>query len=94
MTLDDESTHTRKRLLGLALVALVLASSVQAWAAGAVHRFQVDGLACPFCSYGIEKQLNAIPGNDCGPCIQRTLFKLAKIKIETNRLTQSAYVLE
>ena len=62
MALDDNSTLTRKCLLGLALVAFLLASGVQAWAAGAVHRFQVDGLACPFCSYGIEKQLQAIPG--------------------------------
>ena len=37
------------------------AGTLQAWA-GSVHRFQVNGLACPFCSYGIEKQLKAIPG--------------------------------
>ena len=78
MTLDDESTLTRKRLLGLALVALVLTSSVQAWAAGAVHRFQVDGLACPFCSYGIEKQLKAIPG-----------VKAVSISIKTGTVTVS-----
>ena len=50
------------RRIGLALAILVLVSGVQAWAAGAVHRFQVDGLACPYCTYGIEKQLRAIPG--------------------------------
>ena len=31
-------------------------------AAAGVYKFKVDGLACPFCSYGVEKQLKAIPG--------------------------------
>ena len=30
--------------------------------AGTTHRVGVDGLACPFCAYGIEKQLSALPG--------------------------------
>lgn len=51
-----------KHLLRLAVIALVLAGGLEAWAAGAAHSFQVDGLACPFCSYGVEKQLRAIPG--------------------------------
>jgi len=28
----------------------------------AVYTLQADGLACPFCAYGIEKQLNHIDG--------------------------------
>ena len=28
----------------------------------AVYTVQADGLACPFCAYGIEKQLNRIDG--------------------------------
>lgn len=28
----------------------------------AVYSLQVDGLGCPFCAYGIEKQLSAIEG--------------------------------
>jgi mercuric ion binding protein len=28
----------------------------------AVYAVQVDGLACPFCAYGIEKQLTRIDG--------------------------------
>lgn len=30
----------------------------------AVYALQVDGLGCPFCVYGIEKQLSAIDGVD------------------------------
>jgi len=51
----------RKYLIHLTLLAMLFAGSVQAWAAS-VHSFKVDGLACPFCSYGVEKQLKAIPG--------------------------------
>ncbi len=40
---------------------MLFAGTIQAWAAS-VHKFQVDGLACPFCSYGVEKQLKAITG--------------------------------
>ena len=35
-----------------------------AWAAAASYRLQVDGLACPFCAYGIEKKLTALEGVD------------------------------
>ncbi|MBI1330933.1 MAG: copper chaperone [Alphaproteobacteria bacterium] len=31
-------------------------------AAPARYKIVVDGLACPFCAYGIEKKLNAIDG--------------------------------
>ena len=51
----------RKYLLHLTVLAILFAGNIQAWA-GSVHSFKVDGLACPFCSYGIEKQLKAIPG--------------------------------
>lgn len=30
--------------------------------APATYRLHVDGLACPFCAYGIEKKLKAIDG--------------------------------
>jgi len=51
----------RKYLLHFAVLAVLFAGTVQAWAAS-VHSFKVDGLACPFCSYGVEKQLKSIPG--------------------------------
>lgn len=45
--------------LGIFLTALLLCwSSAQA----ATYELEVDGLACPFCAYGIEKQLLALDG--------------------------------
>jgi len=44
--------------------ALAVIWAFGAWAAGASYRLQVAGLACPFCAYGIEKQLNALEGVD------------------------------
>ncbi len=35
-----------------------------AFAAGTHYEMRVDGLACPFCAYGIEKKLKAIEGTD------------------------------
>ncbi|MFC3284932.1 heavy-metal-associated domain-containing protein [Litchfieldella rifensis] len=46
--------------LFLALVAAVV--STAALAAGPSYQIEVDGLACPFCAYGIEKQLGKIEG--------------------------------
>lgn len=44
----------------LALVAALFATA--ALAASPTYELKVDGLACPFCAYGIEKQLNRIEG--------------------------------
>lgn len=48
------------------LVALLIGFLLPAPAAGAedqaVYTLQADGLACPFCAYGIEKQLTRIAG--------------------------------
>lgn len=43
-------------VLSLALI------SVSAFAAQQAYKLRVDGLACPFCAYGVEKKLNAIKG--------------------------------
>ncbi len=48
------------RLTGL-IVGLAMMSAA-ALAAPPAYRLSVDGLACPFCSYGIEKQLSEIDG--------------------------------
>lgn len=66
---------TRKFLLPLFVLAILLAGTLQVWAAS-VHSFKVDGLACPFCSYGVEKQLKAIPG-----------VKGVRISIKTSTVT-------
>lgn len=44
----------------MALGLLVVTAA--ALAAGPSYRIEVDGLACPFCAYGIEKKLNALVG--------------------------------
>jgi len=36
--------------------------SVAALAAGTRYELGVDGLACPFCAYGVEKKLSSIDG--------------------------------
>lgn len=54
--------------LALAFLALLVAavlSVVPALAeapSGPVYALHVDGLACPFCAYGIEKHVNRIEG--------------------------------
>jgi mercuric ion binding protein len=50
---------TIARRLAVFLGLLLAASGALAQA---TWRFQVDGLACPFCTYGIEKKLTAIEG--------------------------------
>lgn len=50
----------RKILTG---VGILLMLSI-AQADEAVYTIQVDGLSCPFCAYGIEKQLSEIDGVD------------------------------
>ena len=45
-----------------ALTLLFLIPVVQA--SGPSYALQVDGLACPFCAYGIEKKLSSIEGVD------------------------------
>src|ERR671919_1505147 len=51
----------RNAVRGLAFALAVMWISA-AWAAGLSYRLQVDGLACPFCAYGIEKKLTALEG--------------------------------
>ena len=49
-------------LLGPVLAAALLATPGQAQETKPAYTVEVDGLACPFCAYGIEKQLSAIEG--------------------------------
>ena len=53
------------------LVAGILAVAEPALAAIDHYDVQVDGLACPFCAYGLEKKLKKLPG-------------AANVKIELN----------
>ncbi len=49
----------KKIILAIAMSILMI-QTVQA--AGTQYEMRVDGLACPFCAYGIEKKLKAIEG--------------------------------
>ena len=48
-----------KRLL---LILFMAAMALPAFAAGTHYQIRVDGLACPYCAYGIEKKLKQIDG--------------------------------
>lgn len=50
-----------KKILQMIVLILALSLSVAALAVQEVYKVYVDGLACPFCAYGIEKKLSAIP---------------------------------
>ncbi len=49
-----------KQIIVLVL-SMLLTSPV--FAAGTHYEMRVDGLACPFCAYGIEKKLKALDGS-------------------------------
>ncbi len=49
-----------KMFLWIPLLAMALSSA--AFAGGNQYALAIDGLACPFCAYGIEKTLSAIEG--------------------------------
>ena len=44
------------------VVSLLFIWSLAALAAGTQYVMRVDGLACPYCAYGIEKKLKKIDG--------------------------------
>ena len=46
----------------MAAVMLSMIWSAVTLAAGTEYRMRVDGLACPYCAYGIEKKLKEIEG--------------------------------
>lgn len=51
------------RLTRYTLSALMtMAASMTVWAECTHYEMRVDGLACPYCAYGIEKKLSAIDG--------------------------------
>ena len=48
----------------ITVIVLGFGWNAAAFADGTRYKLRVDGLACPFCAYGIEKKLNAIDGVD------------------------------
>ncbi len=51
-----------RALLAALLIAFAIPTGLAAAGEKADYAIGVDGLACPFCAYGIEKQLTAIAG--------------------------------
>ena len=49
-------------ILRTAVFAVSLLLPVAAFAAQTQYQLRVDGLACPFCTYGIEKELERTDG--------------------------------
>jgi len=49
------------RMILTTIFVLALAIGQTAFA-GQAYQLQIDGLACPFCAYGIEKQLISLDG--------------------------------
>jgi len=47
---------------GLTLALMLFAAT--AFAEPQIYKLQVDGLACPFCAFGIEKKLSELEGVD------------------------------
>jgi copper chaperone len=52
----------KKFIKNLTVGLLVLVMAQTAWAKTTVYSIRVDGLACPYCAYGIEKKLNNLEG--------------------------------
>ena len=53
---------TRSGIIRTAVFAFSLLLPMAAFAAPTQYHLRVDGLACPFCAYGIEKELNRTEG--------------------------------
>ncbi len=49
-----------KTLRSLVLAHFLIVLPAAAMAASSAYKLRVDGLACPFCAYGVEKKLSAI----------------------------------
>lgn len=52
-------TNALKRI---ALILSLMVVTTAALAGQQAYKLRVDGLACPFCAYGIEKKLGAVKG--------------------------------
>lgn len=51
-----------RKCLAAAFLAAALAWPAAAHAGSHAYRLYVDGLACPFCAYGVEKKLSRVEG--------------------------------
>jgi len=52
-----------KRIRNFILAAVItLMTAAPAWAENHIYKLYVDGLACPFCAYGVEKMVGGLDG--------------------------------
>ena len=51
-----------KIIFGAAVAIALFGGAMSATAQAEVYSLYVDGLACPFCAYGIEKELTGLDG--------------------------------
>ena len=52
----------KKIFFGVAVAIALFGGAMSATAQEQVYALTVDGLACPFCAYGIEKELTGLDG--------------------------------
>ncbi len=50
-----------KRWVAAITFGILIIGSNTAWA-DQVYKLRIDGLACPFCAYGVEKKLKSVKG--------------------------------
>ncbi len=68
-----------KKQILIGLFSLLFLQSV--FAAGTHYEMRVDGLACPFCAYGIEKKLKAVEGtSDISVDLNKGLVKVNTVE--------------
>lgn len=46
----------------LTVITILMTMPLQAFSVDIRYELQVDGLACPFCAYGVEKKIKALNG--------------------------------
>ncbi len=49
-----------KKVITVTMLSIIY--SAVTFASGTEYRMRIDGLACPYCAYGIEKKLKAVEG--------------------------------
>ena len=62
MTSNRRVAKAYGTILAAIMIAVLSPMIATAGEAKSVYTLQADGLACPFCAYGIEKQLSRIDG--------------------------------
>jgi len=62
MTSNKRATKTYGLILAAIMLGILSPMAAAAGEPGTIYSLKADGLSCPFCAYGIEKQLGNIAG--------------------------------